>query len=195
MTTEQLQQLSIWAVERDNAAAAISQLKTEKETVSREVDSLTSTKSELVKELGIIQNRIDVIKEAEEQLKTVVNKELSELKVELSGLQSNIAASKTQEAELLTRVSTLTETLNSLSAATEVFRREYIALQSAIEGVKNEISLLVPSINSGLSETSKQSSGISKDIKEVVVFLANARKSAEKHSNVMKAQRHALMNK
>lgn len=200
ITPEQQAQLDTWAGKRDALISEVAGLESRKEKLGSEIKDMATSYADIEERRTQYIGRIEELIQKEKDLYSLTPKELVELRIEKSTLQSEITLLKSSVNELnLLKfeakndvafasdvLKSMTERANALESVVgntmEVNKANVSIIENMVESVKNGLQSIINSNNENVEKTNVVINDLPK------VFLEVKRQSLER--NTIKKQKH-----
>lgn len=191
LTTEQKTQLKTWAEQRDLLTSEILTLRTEQEGLQQTSKELAASHTATVAEMNEIKGRIDELKIKENELLSVVLKDVASLQSKKSALEAEIPALEKLITVLTSQKTSLEADVSFALSAFESVKDETLLLNKVVDRVTQ-----VSSSNAAIIDTIV--SNLAASLEEIIevnrknVFETNV--VIEKlPAMLMEAQKHGLI--
>jgi len=190
-TKEQKEKLKTWAEQRDEILLDISNLKNERLNLQKSNKEIAESSTDIENKMNEIRGRIEELKIKESELSTLIPRDIANLKIEKSSLESEISIlGKLIEALKPQKVS-LESDIEKALATFEAIKKESLLLNKIVDNVtvvsKNntdKINLLVNNLAASLEEIIAVNK---KNVFETNLVIDKVPKM------IMEAQKHGLI--
>lgn len=129
---EQTKQLDSWAAKRDSILGEIAVLRTEKEKEKTEVTNLAQSKTSIYNDIQQGIGRLEEIKKQEAERASLLPKEISDLEVKKTGLETNVTALQGDVKELEEKKSSLLRDVANITAFHDHVHEKALGLENIV---------------------------------------------------------------
>lgn len=175
ITPAQKNQLASWASQRDALLGEVSALETKKQNLTKDCEALATSKTEITADINRGLGRLEEIEKREKERAALVSKDVADLEVQKTHLQSEIPGLKETIIALMSKKSTLESTIASLTDVHDRVFTRTAALEAIVDHVSRVSSENVTMIQNCLLAVEKSTGEIveinRKNVAETMIVI------------------------